>query len=234
MATMMAMCLLPGVAIAAREQTIRVTVNVRIWTGKSSVTRKFDDNIPPKSWNPVQSLTTKSEYNGDNKVTDFKWTYEGKPSATFKATATSSASSSNKWGINLPSPEQLYSKIGEYKGFKWAKSMGTTYSGSSVIGNPYWPIDAPNGCTIYLLIWKEPAPTPTPTPTLKPTATLAPSESPAPSEKPEPTATPTPNIPWVPGHDHNHNNNGAPPIVYIPPRPATCPSGTALRSSLAW
>ena len=81
MAKMMAMCLLPGVAIA-REQTIRVKVHVRIWTGKSSVTGNFDYNIPPKSWTPVQSLTTGSEYNGSNKVTDFKWTYEGKETAT--------------------------------------------------------------------------------------------------------------------------------------------------------
>ena len=188
MATMMAMCLLPGVAIAAKEQTIKVTVHVRIWTGSSSVTGKFDHNIPPESWNPVQSLTMKSEYNGGNKVTDFKWTYEGKATATFKATATSSASSNLKWGIKLPSPEQLYSNIGEYKNYKWAKSIGTTYNGSSAIGNPYWPTDAPTGCTIYLLIWKEPAP------------------------------TPTPNIPWIPGHDHNHNNKGVPPIVYIPPQ----------------
>lgn len=50
-----------------------------------------------------------------------------------------------------------------------------------------------------------------------------PSESPAPSEKPEPTATPTPNIPWVPGHDHNHNNNSVPPIVYIPPKTGDMP-----------
>ena len=50
-----------------------------------------------------------------------------------------------------------------------------------------------------------------------------PSESPAPSEKPELTATPTPNIPWVPGHDHNHNNNGVPPIVYIPPKTGDMP-----------
>ena len=215
MATMMAMCLLPGVAIAAREQKIKVTVHVRIWTGKSSVTGNFDYNIPPKSWNPVQSLTTKSEYNGNNKVTDFKWTYEGKTTATFKATATSSASSSNKWGINLPSPEQLYSNIGEYKNYKWAKSIGTTYNGSSTIGNPYWLTDAPTGCTIYLLIWKEPAPTPTPT--LKPTAT------PTPSADPSADPTPTPNIPWVPGHDHNHNNNGVPPIVYIPPKTGDMP-----------
>ena len=50
-----------------------------------------------------------------------------------------------------------------------------------------------------------------------------PSESHAPSEKPELTATPTPNIPWVPGHDHNHNNNGVPPIVYIPPKTGDMP-----------
>ena len=221
MATMMAMCLLPGVAIAAREQKIKVTVHVRIWTGKSSVTGNFDYNIPPKSWNPVQSLTTKSEYNGNNKVTDFKWTYEGKTTATFKATATSSASSSIKWGINLPSPEQLYSNIGEYKDYKWAKSIGTTYNGSSAIGNPYWPTDAPTGCTISLIIWKEPAPTPTPT--LKPTATPTPSESPNPTPTPSADPMPTPNIPWVPGHDHNHNNNGVPTIVYIPHKTGDMP-----------
>ena len=184
---------------------------MRIWTGKSSVTGKFDYNIPTESWNPVQSLTTESEYNGNNKVTDFKWIYEGTATATFKATATSSASSNIKWGIKLPSPEQLYSNIGEYKNYKWAKSIGTTYNGSSTIGNPYWPTDAPTGCTIYLLIWKEPAPTPTPT--LKPTATPTPSADP----------TPTPNIPWVPGYDHNHNNNGVPPIVYIPPKTGDMP-----------
>ena len=54
-------------------------------------------------------------------------------------------------------------------------------------------------------------------------ANPAPSESPAPSEKPEPTATPTPNIPWVPGHGHNHNNNGVPPIVYMPPKTGDMP-----------
>ena len=61
--------------------------------------------------------------------------------------------------------------------------------------------------TLYA-VWANPNPSENP----------APSESPAPREKPEPTATPTPNIPWVPGHDHNHNNKGVPPIVYIPPQ----------------
>ena len=43
--------------------------------------------------------------------------------------------------------------------------------------------------------------------------------TPTPSADP----TPTPNIPWVPGHDHNHNNNGVPPIVYIPPKTGDMP-----------
>lgn len=137
----------------------------------------------------------------------------------YKATATSSASSSIKWGINLPSPEQLYSNIGEYKEYKWANKIDTTYNGSGAISNPYWPTSDPTGCTIYLLIWKEPAPTPTPT--LKPTATPTPSADPTPTPSADPT--PTPNIPWVPGHDHNHNNNGVPPIVYIPPKTGDMP-----------
>ncbi|MDY2951140.1 MAG: hypothetical protein SOT04_03780 [Eubacteriales bacterium] len=70
-----------------------------------------------------------------------------------------------------------------------------------------------------MLIWKEPAPTPTPT--LKPTATPTPSAAPTPTPSADPT--PTPNIPWVPGHDHNHNNNGVPPIVYIPPKTGDMP-----------
>lgn len=68
-------------------------------------------------------------------------------------------------------------------------------------------------------MWANPNPSESPAPSESP----VPSESPAPSEKPEPTATPTPNIPWVPGHDHNHNNNGVPTIVYIPPKTGDMP-----------
>ena len=92
--------------------------------------------------------------------------------------------------------------------------------------------------TLYA-VWANPnpseSPNPTPTPSESPNPTPTPSESPnptpTPSESPNPTPTPsespnptpTPNIPWVPGHDHNHNNNGVPPIVYIPPKTGDMP-----------
>ena len=105
LALLMACAMLPTTALA--DQTIRVRVNVRIWTGSSSVTGNWTYSNPPASYEPVSSLTTKSDANGGITVSDFSWSYTGSSMATFTATATASGSSSNKWGIFLPSPDEL-------------------------------------------------------------------------------------------------------------------------------
>ena len=128
---LMACAMLTTTALA--DQTIRVRVNVRIWTGSSSVTGNWTYSNPPASYEPVSSLTTKSDANGGITVSDFSWSYTGSSMATFTATATASGSSSNKWGIFLPSPDELYTNLGTYKGYKWASSLNNTYASSSTI-----------------------------------------------------------------------------------------------------
>lgn len=185
LAVLMACALLPTTALAKpQQQTIHVRVNVRIWTGRSSVTGRWTYDNPSASYGPVSSLTTRSDANGGITVTDFSWSYTDSSSATFTATATASGSSSNKWGIYLPSPDELYANLGTYEGYKWASSLGKTYASSSTISaSPYWSVSGPTGTTLYLLIWMEPQATPTPTPSTAPTPTLTPST--APTSRPE-------------------------------------------------
>ena len=126
----------------------------------------------------------------------------------------------------------------------WAKSKTATKA-SHQPGDRYLMSQTVSGYnggsvseTLYA-VWANPnpseSPNPTPTPSESPDPTPTPSESPdptpTPSESPNPTPTPsespnptpTPNIPWVPGHGHNHNNNGVPPIVYMPPKTGDMP-----------
>lgn len=70
LALLMVCALLPATALAA-PQTIRERINVRIWTGRSSVTGSWTYDNPPASYGPVKSLTTGSEASGGITVTDF-------------------------------------------------------------------------------------------------------------------------------------------------------------------
>ena len=117
LALLMVCALLPATAFAA-PQTIRERINVRIWTGSSSVAGSWTYDNPPASYGPVKSLTTGSEASGGITVTDFSWSYTNSSMATFTATATASGSSSNKWGIHLPTPDELYTNLGSYKEYK--------------------------------------------------------------------------------------------------------------------
>ena len=144
---------------------------------------------------------------------------------------------------NLPSMEREgYTFLGWADSPEEAAARTVKYhAGESVTLNYTNGTDGQPGVTektIYA-VWANPnpseSPNPTPTPSESPNPTPTPSESPnptpTPSESPNPTPTPsespnptpTPNIPWVPGHDHNHNNNGVPPIVYIPPKTGDMP-----------
>ena len=106
----------------------------------------------------------------------------------------------------------------------WAKDKTAT-SATHQPGGSYLmsqTVDGYNGGSVsqtLYAVWANPNPSESPNPT--PTPSESPDPTPTPSESPNPT--PTPNIPWVPGHDHNHNNNGVPPIVYIPPKTGDMP-----------
>ena len=134
---------------------------------------------------------------------------------------------------NLPSMEREgYTFLGWADSPEEAAARTVKYhAGESVTLNYTNGTDGQPGVTektIYA-VWANPnpseSPNPTPTPSESPNPTPAPSESPNPTPTPSesPNPTPTPNIPWVPGHDHNHNNNGVPPIVYIPPKTGDMP-----------
>ena len=111
----------------------------------------------------------------------------------------------------------------------YASSNGTTYTDIKL--RQFFPASGANVVTVYYtaktLMKPTPSADPTPTPSADPTPTPSADPTPTPSADPTPTPsadpTPTPNIPWVPGHDHNHNNNGVPPIVYIPPKTGDMP-----------
>ena len=79
----------------------------------------------------------------------------------------------------------------------YASSNGTTYTDIKL--RQFFPASGANVVTVYYTAKTLMKPTPSADP------------------------TPTPNIPWVPGHDHNHNNNGVPPIVYMPPKTGDMP-----------
>ena len=103
-------------------------------------------------YSPVSSLQTRSSSSGSNSVEPFSWSYTNSTRATFTASAYSSASSSIKWGIYLPAPDELYENL-EYTDYKWGSSyVSSWYSISNIPTSPYSPTSAPTGNTIYLYI----------------------------------------------------------------------------------
>lgn len=136
-----------GIVLAAQDVKIKVVVKSWIQPG---YTGGYSSDFDSSKYSPVSSLTTKASASGGITLTSFDWSYTNSTLATFTATATASGSSSNKWRIELPTPDQLFGKI-SYTDYSY-KSRAISSWYSDTIANPYSDTGAPTGCTIYLYI----------------------------------------------------------------------------------
>ncbi|MCI9587609.1 MAG: hypothetical protein HFF60_06550, partial [Oscillospiraceae bacterium] len=129
--------------------TVRVNLTVYIWDSFTGYGSKTPSQFGLKAKSSLPTSNVKLNNAWPLTTTDATWSGGAN---RFTATWTTERGSASGT-LTFLTPDELFSNIESYSGYKYAKTYGSNYNSSTTIGNPYQLPAGAQGVSVYLMLY---------------------------------------------------------------------------------